>query len=186
MRYSYDQAAAIIAWPAATIATHAARLGLGSLDDDALQAVWEAIESATTSIEVRETVGCDHVDREKTTSQLTETIINGAAEREPIASKTHFSGSRGQAKFNTPASLSDEESLDRERLISSSKTPGHADSDEHTRDRINGIALRGLDVEIATRESELATMRRARAVLARDVEGSRTAAACGDKAQEGT
>lgn len=32
------------------------------------------------------------------------------------------------------------------------------------------MALRGLDVEIAARESELATMRRARAVLEREVE----------------
>jgi hypothetical protein len=74
----------------------------------------------------------------------------------------HFLGSRGQDFIKCPGDTkqsADDESHDTARLIS---------ANESARTRINAMALREIDVEIAARESELATMKRARAVLERD------------------
>lgn len=191
MTYSYEEAGRIIGSHPTTVESYAAELG-AELDDDGLQAVWEAIEaanaratvdgqsetSADTSTQVRETT---HAACNNEPAKSLKPIIIRRAEGEPTATAPHFSGSRGQAKFNAAGSGTDDKSRDRDRLI----RPGESIADvEPRRARINALALRELDVEITVREAELATMKRARAVLARDVAADRseTIRPCGVKA----
>jgi hypothetical protein len=98
-------------------------------------------------------------------------VINSVASGEHTALSPHFSCFRDRGFFNVPGPVSDEQYDCSCNLIASENQSACIVPDEESREnvalrtRVDAIALRGLDVEIAVREAELATMKRARAVL---------------------
>jgi hypothetical protein len=212
--HSYAEAETIIGWPRATIAHHAWKLGLarvgGSLDDDGLQAVWEAIEaaqaiprslvgerseaSADTSTQVRETVGADLENEGATPSRkYAEPFIIGERQREHEAMSLHFSVSPIGPKTSSETPFPDEDSRPE---FCDVRDPDTADATPDDHPLIQQRTLHELDTTIAVREAELATLRRARAVVAADLgiaapepkrrarERRASAVQCGSEAQE--
>jgi hypothetical protein len=202
-RYTYEEAETIIGWPRATIAHHAWKLGLarvgGGLDDNGLQAVWEAIEaraqvaeSTDTAPDVEASPKCPEPGRECSSTpgakssepldmgpgtpsaKCAERLIIREGEGEPTVTAPHFSGIPNGAKTSSRGPFPDDDS-----------PPGFRDvrAPDTDRTRINAMALRELDVTIEVRELELRTLRRARAALAGDVERDESAVPCGDGAQ---
>jgi len=208
---NHRQASAIIGWSGPTIRKYAAKLGIEHLDDDTLLTVWAAIEARAAEVRREADVRASDRGSESRTSEQNEAgpMIKSAESLEAVSDdrtsrSSHSSdldyypqdrpesealargilGSRIEGSINESASLTDEKSpgrLARNDLITSENRTSADRETSETRTLINARALRGIDAEIAARESELATMKRARVVLARDVERNGTAAPCGDE-----
>lgn len=205
MSYSYEEAGAIIGWHPSTIAKYAAKLGLTristglgrnatSVDDDGLQAIWEAIEAHAGeqqrrrsvekpkkgSTQVPEKVRVGDVvnaptDARNPSEGLDEAIIIPRGQKRAPAVSPHFDRNPIGLEFNAAGStdsISEEESPDRPADLDTPRAAIKSTVGRRDVERVNAMALRGLEVEIAAREHELATMKRARDVIARDL-GSR-------------
>jgi hypothetical protein len=163
--YTSGQASKIVGWSAFTIRKHAAKLGIVQLDDDGLMRVWEAIEARAAEVQ-REAEGRENERRD---DEETGVIPGGEMGQRPALSPHFFDEAKRPLN-----QVTDEDSLDRDAPQSNDRSPDRVEGERSDpRIAINARALRGLDAEIATREMELATMKRARAVLDR-TEGSAT------------